>query len=43
MKIVERQQIPLAESAAKGTNEDLREAIVAGVKFRIADRLAAAS
>lgn len=43
MRIVERQQIPLAEAAAKGTNEELRDAIVEGVKFRIADRLAAAS
>jgi hypothetical protein len=43
LKIVERQQIPLADGAEKGTKEDLRDAIVEGVKFRIADRLAAAS
>jgi hypothetical protein len=43
LRIVERQQIPLTDGAVNGTNEGLREAIVEGVKFRIADRLAAAS
>lgn len=43
IKIVERQQIPLADDATSGSNERLRDAIVEGVKFRIADRLAAAS
>lgn len=41
--IVERQQIPLSGSALDGSIEILRDAIVEGVKVRIADRLAAAS
>jgi hypothetical protein len=41
--IVERQQIPLDISVFEGDVKAIREAIVAGVKSKIADRLAAAS
>ncbi len=42
-RIVERQQIPVASNAFDSDLASLREAIVAGVKYRIADRIAAAS
>ncbi len=42
-RIVERQQIPVASSAFDSDLASLREAIVEGVKYRIADRIAAAS
>lgn len=43
--IAEAQHIPLNEAArrSKATVKDIRDAIIEGVKFRIADRLAAAS
>jgi hypothetical protein len=41
--IVERQQIPIQENAFGGKADALRDAIVEGVRFKIADRLAAAS
>jgi len=41
--IVERQQIPIKEEAFDGKLDVLRNAIVDGVRFKIADRLAAAS
>jgi hypothetical protein len=41
--IVERQQIPVELSVFDGDVNAVREAIVAGVKSKIADRLAAAS
>ncbi len=43
LKIAERQQIPLNGNATQGPADALRDAIVEGVKFKIADRLAAAS
>ncbi len=41
--LVERQQIPIGSGGSEGDLAALRDAIVDGVKFRIADRLAAAS
>lgn len=41
--IVERQQIPVQEEAFNRKTDALRDAIVDGVRFKIADRLAAAS
>jgi ATP phosphoribosyltransferase regulatory subunit HisZ len=42
-ELVKRQQIPVDAAALKGQGEALHNAIVDGVKLRIADRLAAAS
>jgi hypothetical protein len=41
--IVERQQIPVDLSIFEGDVKAIRDAIVEGVKSKIADRLAAAS
>jgi hypothetical protein len=41
--IVERQQIPVDPTVFDGDAKSVRDAIVAGVKSKIADRLAAAS
>lgn len=41
--IVERQQIPVDVAVLDGDVQGIREAIVTGVKSKIADRLAAAS
>jgi hypothetical protein len=41
--IVDRQQIPVDPSVFDGDAKSVRDAIVAGVKSKIADRLAAAS
>lgn len=41
--IVERQQIPVDPAVFEGDAKSVRDAIVAGVKSKIADRLAAAS
>lgn len=41
--IVERQQIPVDPAIFEGDAKSVREAIIAGVKSKIADRLAAAS
>lgn len=43
LAIIQRQQIPVDANALAGRPDALRHAVIEGVKFRIAERLAAAS